>query len=96
MVPQGRTLSDPQVRRDYSSARTKHGTVSGRCLKCGYHDQMPVTFEKEPWYSHWYVILPLILVGVGLIFLALLVLGAVANTKRVAVCPSCGYVAGWY
>lgn len=59
------------------------------CLECGYEGQMGVIKKEIPWYLTWWVLLPILLTGIGTIPAILLGVWRGFSTRHRVVCPSC-------
>jgi len=59
------------------------------CLECGYVGQMGVIKAKIPWYLTWWVLIPVLLTGIGFIPAFFLGLWRLVSTKHTVECPSC-------
>ena len=59
------------------------------CLECGYNGKMGVVGKQIPWYLTWWVLVPLICTGIGLIPAIFLGIWRYSETRHFAVCPAC-------
>ena len=62
---------------------------SVECLECGYVGLMGVLKTKFPWYLTWWVLIPVLLTGIGIIPAIFLVIWRSASRRYTVVCPSC-------
>lgn len=78
---------DPAILRNLA-LYGKHRSLL--CLFCGYKGMMGMVKVTVPWYLSWWVIVPLVLTGIGLVPAVLL--GVIrGNAGRALVdCPNCG------
>jgi hypothetical protein len=67
-------------------------TAPRKCLYCGYDGPMPVLSEHAPWYGHMWVILLLVLTGVGVILALMLYALGLLGVQREVRCPNCSRV----
>lgn len=82
----GKASVDPRILAKLNSAKQ---TGETRCLLCGYHGLMPLVKTWRPWYLRWYVIVPFILTGIGIVLFIALVILMATETKYFYVCPNC-------
>jgi hypothetical protein len=64
------------------------------CLECGYVGLMGVQRSTCPWYFSWWVVIPLLLTGIGIIPAILILAGKASSTKDFVVCPRCKKLLG--
>ena len=60
--------------------------VELNCLECGYGGLMGVVKKESPWWTSWFLIIPLIFCPIGWI---LLFLRIVMDKKHTTICPAC-------
>ncbi len=65
----------------------EHSTVL--CLECGYNGLMGVEGKHVPWYLTWWVLIPILLTGVGTIPAIALGLWRGFSVKETVRCPNC-------
>ena len=63
--------------------------ITTLCLECGYNGLMGVVKEKIPWYLSWWVLVPLLLTGSGILPVIGLMIWRLESTKTFVVSPSC-------
>lgn len=59
------------------------------CLECGYKGHMGIKKEKSPWYLSWWILVPVLLTGIGTVPAVLLGLFKAFKTQYIVECPSC-------
>ena len=59
------------------------------CLECGYDGLMGIEKQIIPWYLTWWVIIPIILTGIGIIPAIFLGIWRAYSEKKQVVCPNC-------
>ncbi len=59
------------------------------CRECGYVGLMGIVKHHVPWYYSWWILIPLLLTGVGTVVAILLGIGRAMSTRTEADCPNC-------
>lgn len=59
------------------------------CLECGYDGLMGVQKTIVPWYLSWWVLIPVLLTGIGIIPGIILGIWRFIAEKQQLVCPNC-------
>lgn len=95
-VASGLTLNTPYVRQNYKIESQGRQTVQQqRCLECGYNGPMAITYARGPWYGSLWFLIPLLLTGVGILFVIAIALLGFTRTKYTGICPACSCILYW-
>lgn len=81
-----KTFNDEQIRHEL---KKYDEFVELKCLECGYVGDMGVIQKVVPWYFTWWVLIPVLLTGIGTIPAIGLGICRYISTKHRVVCPSC-------
>ena len=82
------TFANPEVRSRLQRQISVHRLQrDGRCLMCGYSGSMAICYRHRPWYATGWFLVPMVLLGVGILVVLFLIL--FSPVRDYCVCPAC-------
>ncbi len=78
--------TDPEI---LAKLREYDERSSVLCLECGYNGLMGIEGKHVPWYLTWWVLIPILLTGVGFVPALALGIWRGVSVKKTVRCPNC-------